>query len=286
MQNPPHGQSSLPPRLSSHVSRFIGIDEGRNKLLKFSPANPQKEWCISITGKSRTLQTLDENRLLMVSDTGFSEIDTTNGEMLSETKCCSSGVISAFRLQSGHTFIGGLDLFNRKGVTFAELDSHTKLVRQTTFPGDYVRRATLTATDTILFTCDSRVYEGDWSGAIIREFAATGFRHAWKAVRTKNNTTIISAGYGAFVAEFDINGGIIQRWECTKFVEAIRPHFFGDFELLPSGELLVCNWLGHGEDLGRTGHSLLLFSSDGDLLATWQDAARISSLQTFVLTID
>jgi hypothetical protein len=175
-------------------------------------------------------------------------------------------------------------LHSAQSVTFVQVDETNRPVRSICFGGDYVRRATLTAADTILFTCDSRVYEGDWSGRILREFSVPGFKHAWKAIRTDDDRTVISAGYGAFIAEFAGDGRILRTWKCTEHAALIRPHFFGDFHFLPHGGCIACNWLGHGTDLGGNGYPLLEFSAEGELIGGWQDAARTSSLQTVVFT--
>ncbi|MFT3781438.1 MAG: hypothetical protein QM790_05420 [Nibricoccus sp.] len=271
-----------PPPLHSSLLSFAAIDEGLDRVIRVDPLRPQVEWTLPLPCKSRTLQRLSDGHLLAVTDTGYMEIDSDRGVVRRKVSRFPSGVISATRLPHGHTFLGGLNL-GRTGVTFDELDANDEVVRSVAFPGDYVRRATLTSADTILFTCDHCVREGDWSGKIIRQFSAPGFKHAWKALRFGDDRTVITAGYGAFVAEFTGDGRLSQRWECTEYTTEIRPFFFGDMEMLPDGGLLVCNWLGHGTDRGSTGYSLLHFYPAGKLAGAWRDASRASSLQTFAL---
>ena len=192
-------------------------------------------------------------------------------------------VISAERLGNGHTLLGGVGLTEANMIEFLELDSEDAPFRSTRFRGDYVRRSSAASANTILFTCDSLVIEGDWRGRTVRQFSIPGFRHAWKAIRATDNTTFISAGYGAFIVQCDENGQELRRWSCPSGHEEIHPFFFGDFALLPTGGLLVCNWLGHGTNLGASGYSLLEFDAGGLLIGAWRDTAHTSSLQSFAL---
>lgn len=271
------------PTISSAFQSFVAVDEGLDAIMRFDPHSRQNEWTVRLSEKCRSLQILPGRRLLTVCDTGYREMCLDTGSLVTEKRVCREGAISATRLANGHTFIGGLSLSESSGVSFLELDTDDHPVRAVCFGGKYVRRSTPTDAGTILFTCDDHVLEGDWSGRILREFSEPGFQHAWKAVRTSEGTTVISAGYGAFIAEFDACGRIMRRWDCKFNVEEIRPHFFGDFSLLPGGGILVCNWLGHGKTLGSTGYSMLQFAADGALEAVWRDSVRTSSLQTFAL---
>jgi len=271
-----------PPPLDHALTHFVAIDEGLDRIQRFNPAEAQSEWTAPLSHKSRSLQALPGDTLLMPHDQGWTELRLQDGTVQHSCRPFAAGVISVQRLPNGETFCGGLNLTQEKSVCFVLCDREGGIVREVSFTGDYVRRSTLTEEGTILFTCDSRVLEGDWSGKVLREFSAPGFKHAWKAVRLADGHTLISAGYGAFLVQFDEQARVVRRWECHEHVAEVRPFFFGDFEALPDGGLLVCNWLGHGTDLGGTGHALLHFDSSSRLLGAWRDPARCSSLQTFV----
>lgn len=270
------------PALDPKFLSLVAVDEGLDRLIRLCPDQPGCEWTLPLKTKCRSLQVLPDGRLLVVTDQGWMEVLLRDGSVVRNRSLFPGGVISAQRLPGGETFCAGLNLMREHSVCFVVLDHDDKVAREVSFPGDYVRRSTLTEEDTILFTCDSRVLEGDWSGGVRREFSLPGFRHAWKAVRLADGRTMISAGYGAFVAEFDQTGRVIRRWDCREQVEAIRPFFFGDFEPLEDGGLLVCNWLGHGTDLGGTGCCLLHLDARSRVAGAWQEPVRTSSLQTFV----
>ncbi len=262
---------------------FVAVDEGLDRLIRWEPTQDRIVWTTPLEMKCRTLQRISPSTILGVTDTGYFEVDIADGKILRQVKLESEGVIAASRCPNGTTMLTGINLAGQRGVTFAEYDNNSQLRRSVCFPGDYVRGSTLTEADTILFTNNDRVLEGDWSGKIIRGFSAAGFLHAWKALRLKNGHTIISAGYGAFVVEFDQHCREVHRWECGSNLAFVHPFFFGDFTLLADGSLVVCNWLGHGTTLGGTGYSLLKFDPTGCVVQVWQDAERTSSLQTFIL---
>ena len=265
--------------LSYSFPAFAAVDEGLDRILLVNRDAATIDWIHPLKEKCRSLQWLPSGRLLAVCDTGYMEIDGKTGELCRELRAAYSGVISAERLGNGHTLLGGVGLTEANMIEFFELDSKDALFRSTRFRGDYVRRSSATSENTILFTCDSLVIEGDWSGRTVRQFSIPGFRHAWKAIRAADNTTFISAGYGAFIVQCDENGQDQRR----SGREEIHPFFFGDFALLPTGGLLVCNWLGHGTDLGASGYSLLEFDAGGTLIGAWRDTAHTSSLQSFAL---
>ncbi|MFT3868764.1 MAG: hypothetical protein QM715_09705 [Nibricoccus sp.] len=271
-----------PPPLSFPLPPFGAVDEGLDRILFFDRGAQEVVWTYPLKDKCRSLQWLPSGVLLAVCETGVLEIDVRTGQLQNELRVANAGVISAERLSNGRTFVGGLGLTESNTIEFLEVDSHCALFRSVRFPGDYVRRASSTWEDTILFTRDTFVAEADWLGRMVMKFSIPGFRHAWKALRHDDGTTYISAGYGAFVVQCDRDGRELRRWLCIGDQEEIRPFFFGDFILLPHGGMLVCNWLGHGVNLGATGYSLLEFSAKGALVGTWRDDQRTSSLQTFV----
>jgi hypothetical protein len=273
----------LPPPLSFLLPTFAAVDEGLDRILLFKRDSGEVVWSYPLKDKCRSLQWLPSGLLLAVCDTGYLEIDCHTGKLRHELRVADMGVVSAERLTSGHTFLGGVGLTGANAIEFLEVDSVGTLLRSTRFPGDYVRRSTATWENTILFTCDTCVKEGDWAGRLVRQISIPGFTHAWKALRAADGTTFISAGYGAFIVQCDRDGHELQRWHCTSDKKEIRPFFFGDFTLLPNGGLLVCNWLGHGSDLGASGYSLLEFAADGALVGAWRDSKHTSSLQTFDL---
>ena len=274
------------PPLAFSLPAFAAVDEGLDRILLINRSTGKIDWVYPLEEKCRSLQWLPSGRLLAVCDVGYVELDCKTGGLCRKVQVARGGVVSVERLGNGHTLLGGVGLTEANTVEFCELDSTDTLCRSARFPGNYVRRSSATSANTILFTCDTRVIEGDWRGRLVREFSISGFKHAWKAIRATDGTTFISAGYGAFIVQCDENGRKLRRWYCPSGHDEIRPFFFGDFEVLPNGRLLVCNWLGHGTDLGASGYSLLEFAATGALIGAWRDTEHTSSLQSFAFAFE
>jgi hypothetical protein len=103
-------------------------------------------------------------------------------------------------------------------------------------------------------------------------------------MRLPDGGLLVSAGYGAFMARFDAAGTLLGSFGHARQLPAeVAPFFYASFQQLADGRLLVANWQGHGPDNGHKGRQLLAFAPDGQLLATWSDPDRISSLQGILL---
>lgn len=110
--------------------------------------------------------------------------------------------------------------------------------------------------------------------------------HAWKSLRLPNGNLIVTAGYGAFVVELDPSGKIVRKFGSKdQMPEKVRPFFYAMFQLLPTGNLVLANWQGHGPGSGQSGVQLLEFNAEGDIVWSWSKAELISSLQG-VLVLD
>jgi hypothetical protein len=197
-----------------------------------------------------------------------------------------AGVTAARRQPNGHTIIAGVDLPGTKGVSVLELDGDDREVHRAVFPGDYVRLIRQTEQGTYLMSCNDRIREGSREGQYLGEFPVEGFYHAWKSLRLPNGNLVVTAGYGAFVVELDAHGKIVRKFGGKEQVpEAVRPFFYAMFQLLPTGNIVLANWQGHGPGLGRSGVQLLEFDAAGEIVWTWSQAELISSLQG-VLVLD
>jgi hypothetical protein len=167
-----------------------------------------------------------------------------------------------------------------------DVDSLNAVKKKTIYPGDYCRLVRQTAGGTFLFARDTMIQEGDSTGSFFWKARIVGFSHAWKGVRLTNGNTLMSAGYGAFMVEVDKAGTIVRKFGAAGSVPmAVAPFFYGMFQLLKNGNVVVANWQGHGDGHGATGIQLLEFDKTGSLAWQWSKAGIISSLQG-VLVLD
>jgi hypothetical protein len=265
---------------------FICIDEGRANLLHIDERDESKNWITPIgQPQSRDMQLVGGRRILIGHHHGYTEFDLASGRAL-KVFAPLAGVTAARRQANGHTLLAGVNLAGMTGVVVLELDANDREIHRAIFPGDYVRLIRQTAQGTYLMSCNDRIREGSREGRYLREFPASGFYHAWKALRLPGGNLLVSAGYGAFLVELDPAGRVVRQFggkDCVP--EAVRPFFYAMFHLLPNGHVVVANWQGHGEGLGASGVQLLEFDDGGEIVWSWSRSELISSLQG-VLVLD
>ncbi|MRV70289.1 hypothetical protein GJ700_00955 [Duganella sp. FT92W] len=263
------------------TQQLLAIDEGRQRLHLIDTQNPEAGWSRDMADfpLPRALQRISPQRVLVGFDRGFVELDIETGDVL---HVCErwTGVTAVQRLDDGCTLVAGMDLDGgNNGINLLKLDRDLYLMAGVRREGDYVRGMTRTDSGYLLCTND-HILETDFALQPVRKLAAPGFEHAWKAHRYADGSTLVSAGYGGFMARFDADGQLAGTFGGKGQVpDDVAPFFYASFVVLENGHILVANWQGHGEDNGHKGRQLLEFSADGGLLGSWSDAEKISSLQ-------
>jgi hypothetical protein len=272
-------------RTLSH--RFLGIDEGKQQLALIDTEDAGYGWTMDLTALplARDLQRLDRERALVGFDRGFFEIDIARGAVL---RVCAqwSDVTAVTRLPDGSTVLTGMDLTGaaargeEAGVDVITLRPDLSLRTQASRRGDYVRLMRVNADGNYLLCTNDHILETTPDLEPLRRLAAPGFQHAWMAQRQSDGTTLVSAGYGAFMARFDRAGTCVSTFGHADALPAeVAPFFYASFQRLADGRLLVANWQDHGPDNGHKGRQLLEFSPDDVLTGCWSDPKKLSSLQ-------
>ena len=264
------------------------IDEGKQALSLVDTGSGHFHWTLELGERfplARELQRLDEARVLVGFDRGFFELDWRSGEVLLVVDRWRE-VTAVSRRPDGSTLVCGVGLEGEAGVTALTVDAGGGLIGKVSAHGDYVRLVRETPAGTYLLCTNDHILETTAALEPLRRFAAPGFEHAWKALRQPDGSTWVSAGYGAFLAVFDSSGALVKSFgRATEVAPEVRPFFYAAFEFPPEGGVLVANWQGHGAGNGHLGRQLLQFDSEGALVGSWSDPARISSLQG-LLVID
>lgn len=261
--------------------RLLAIDEGHQRLSLIDTGANTFLWTLDLTDfpLARDMQRLDDDRVLVGYDRGYFELDWRTGRVLSRCDRWKD-VTAVTRLADGSTLVTGMDLDGQGGVTVLTLDQEGRIVRSARRDGDYVRLMRTTPQNTYLLCTNDHIKETTVDLVELRRFSAPGFEHAWKAERLADGYTLVSAGYGAFMAVFDAAGTLVRRFGGAESVpDSVAPFFYASYAFLQDGHLLVANWQGHGADNGHKGQQLLRFDQEGQLVATWSAPASISSLQ-------
>ena len=269
---------------------FIAIDEGKQNLLRVNTSGSIR-WIVDLTDypTARALQRISTDQVLVGYDKGYFIADIRDGRILHSCNRWNE-VTSAHRTDDGRTLLTGLNLGGRPGVWMVTLDGEDHIVTSVRRRGDYVRLMRPTAEGTYLLCMNDRILEAGPDLKVRRRFRAKGFLHAWMARRLEDGTTLVSAGYGAFMALFSSRGKPIRTFGGTGRVPPeVKPFFYAGFALVgesedSAGNILVANWQGHGPDNGEKGRQLLLFGPDGEYKESWSFPETISSLQGLLLT--
>jgi hypothetical protein len=261
--------------------RLIVIDEGRQQMSLVDTATSTFRWTLDLSAYplARDLQRLDERRVLVGFDRGYFELDIATGAVLSVNGRWRE-VTGAIRRSDGSTLVTGFNLDGSGGVNVLTVDAGGAIAKCARRDGDYVRLMRATPQGSYLLCTNDHILETTPDLVALRQFRAPGFEHAWKAERLDDGSTLVSAGYGAFMALFDRDGACVERFGARGQVpEAVAPFFYASYQRLGNGHLLVANWQGHGPDNGHKGAQLLEFGPDRQLVGSWSAGSRISSLQ-------
>ena len=265
--------------------QFLAIDEGRQQLSLIDTTNPRYGWTRSLADfpAARDMQRIGPNRALVGFEHGFFELSISSGEVLDTCERWSS-VTSARRMVNGAILVTGHNLDGNGGITVLTLDREYRPVASVRRDGDYVRLMRTTDLGTYLFCMNDHILETDTALISLNAMRAPGFEHAWKAERMADGTTLVSAGYGAFMARFDRRGNLASTFGGAGAVpDEVSPFFYATFQVLDNGRVMVANWQGHGPENGHKGRQLLEFSATGTLLDSWSDPHKISSLQGILI---
>jgi hypothetical protein len=200
-----------------------------------------------------------------------------------------SNVTSVRRLADGSTLLFGVDLDGSRGVVMVRLKPDDAKMKKIIWTGNYVRLVRQTATGTFLMACNDTIKEADTNGTFIWKMYLPGNpasnKHMWKIVRMETGNMVVAAGYGAFLAEVNTSGNVIRKIGAAPQPSGVNPNFYGMFQILPNGNIVVANWQGHGAGHGNAGIQLLEFDKSGTIVWQWNKPSQISSLQG-VLVLD
>jgi hypothetical protein len=232
---------------------------------------------------ARAVQLIGNNQVLGGREDGYEVFDETTGALL-------KSVTSFPQTQSAYRMVTGETMLTRTGTILTFLDKSDIPSHQIAYPGfANVRLARPTRNGTYLVPSDTKLFEGDSSGNVLWTASGAQWREVWEPVLTKTGDTLLCTGFGASCDVVDRMTHLVTKRIGTNqlpMAATIRPNFFSEVEILPSGNLVMANWQGQGQGNGTSGIQLLEFDPNGNLVWYWkQDPTIFSSLQG-VLVLD
>jgi len=272
-------QQAIPPM----KHQLLLADEGNQKIHYVNLLDTTKNWSISVSS-NRDMQLVGDNKLMVSNGTGYEEYDLLTHQ---QTKKVSIGsqIQSIFRIAQQETYVG-ID-GTVPSISIIDVASGKSKGTISIQPSITLRIIRATAKKTFLVGGKDAgiVYEVDSTGKKIWEANVGG--SPYQAVRMLNGNTIISTGYGAQIAVVDKSAKVIRKFPANPkdaSLTSVKPNFFGGFQVLDNGNVVVTNWQGHGSGMGANGVQVLEFDSTGAIVGGWkQNASYISSLHGVIV---
>jgi hypothetical protein len=196
-----------------------------------------------------------------------------------------SGIYACQRLANGNTFIGECE-----AGRLLEVAPDGKIVKEVRLlpegkdgGGAYMRNARRLEGGGYLVAHYGLnvVREYDSQGKVVREIAAPGGPHS--VARLPGGNTLIACGDGkggSRVFEVDKDGKTV--WQVRgEDLPGANPKFMAGFQRLPSGNTVLCNWLGHGQ-LGKGPH-VIEVTPEGKVVWTFADHKTVKTVSNIQL---
>jgi len=250
-------------------------DEAQTMVSYVELGNPAAGWHVTVP-YGRDLQLVGGGRFLIGTDNGFEERTLASGAMVTQNNGYV-GTQTAHRLRNGDTILAGANWQGGSGIVLVELDPAGAVARKITYAGfSYVRLIRQTPTGTFLVTADTVVFEGDATGKVLWRATVVGgpaAPHVWQALRIPSGDTVVTTGYAASIEIFNAAGTLRQT---ITGPANVTPNFYGGFQILPNGNFMVANWLGHMGEV--TGVQLLEYNPAGTLVWSYRPNPTTESL--------
>lgn len=262
--------------------RFLAVGESRAELHYVDQSDPAKDWNLKLPAKHRDLQLVGGNRVALTTPDGYRKYRLADRSVAKEVKGFP-GTMGMRRFPDGRTLLA----CNVDGVTIFELSADDRPLRKVTFKAPGTRVVRLAPQGTFLFGSQNRLFEGDFEGRTIRTFELPAGCWAYQALRKPNGHLLVAGGYDPRLFELDSQGKVVRTVGGKDSSEAktLGLHFFGAFQVLRSGDVVVANWTGHGRDDGAKGVQILQYNPAGKLVWKWHDPLRAGSING-VLVLD
>ena len=258
--------------------RFVCVDNGANRLVHVDQLRKGGDWSVDLPAGARDIQLLEADVLLVSHGSGAGEYSLKDGRLIRLISDKYRNINSARRLPDGIII-----LVSRSGEVFA-LDNEGKETGR--FKIDYknldIRLARFNAAGNLLVvqTKEPRcVVEADMTGKVVRTVPLSG--KGYRAQALENGNLLVSIGDSVKVVEIDAQGEVVH------FVGGKEKHpdagldFFSGFELLPNGNIVVANWLGHGKQ-GTAPH-LYEFDRQNNIVWSWEDHTKAKQVTNLLV---
>jgi len=260
---------------------FLAIDESRHQLVHVDQRDATRNWTIPLPGKHRDIQLIGQQRVLVSGPEGFREYNLVDRQMVREVGGFP-GTVAARRQPDGRTIVA----CNQRGaVVVYDLGPDDRRLREVTFKLPTTRLVRLTPGGTLLLGSKETMFEGRFDGSEVRRYELPAGSWIYQALQRPDGHLLLAGGYPAVFYELDPQGKIVKSIGGKETPEGkqLGFHFFGGFQVLRDGNLVICNWTGHGARDSDKGVQLVEYTPAGELVWKWHDAQLAGSLDGIIV---
>ncbi|MCK5803902.1 MAG: hypothetical protein KAI66_13775, partial [Lentisphaeria bacterium] len=261
--------------------RFVCIDNKRNKLHYIDQFEPGKSWSRDIPAGSRDLQVLPGRRLLVSHGDGAAQYDLPTGRPLAWRVGGLKGINTARKLRNGQFLLGAN---TAKGIEFHLYGTASRPRGSWVEKGTENIRLVRELRNGNLVHVSSkprRIVEATRKGEIVRSILLKD--KGYSVLELPSGNLLGGTGNGCEVIERTWKGEIVFRVGGKDKHPNLGLDFFSGFDLLPNGNIVSTNWLGHGKH--GTGPHLVEFDRQNRLVWKWEDH-KLAAQITNVLMLD
>ncbi len=275
------------PVLATH--RFVCVDNGASRLVYVNESQPASNWRVDVPAGSRDVQRLDGERLLLSHDNGCGIYRMSDGRCLWSLDGFK-GIQTAHyspaqqEIMLGANVADGYEFYSlvKDGAGFRKSG---RVLRVPVVKTGLLRLVRFTPEGHLLFTAGEpyRIIEWDPEQSRIRWSASLPDK-GYMAIRGDDGTTVASTGGAVSLLVFGRDGKVVREYLGEEFRARYQLNWFSGMAVLPNGNFVVANWLGHGAN-GRGPH-LVEVDSNNRVVWTWTDHDAAKQVTGFVMLDD
>lgn len=271
--------------------RFMAYDEGRALLHYVDQRDPAKDWKLPLPRAIRDFQLAGGGKFIVAQGFGYSVYELETRKLVEDVKPQGvSGVMSARRRADGFTVLGA-NVGN--GIQIVELDKENKVTRKATFPGlKTLRMIRLTSDGHVLLSEEKGLTEVAFDaqdpsgGKVVKSIPLPHGRNAFLSLKKEDGSYLVGGGFAKAVFDFAPDGTLRKEFNLKAAPATAGPLFFAGLQVLKNGNIVVCNWTGHGPQDGAKGWQLVEFAPDGAIVWHWHNPEQAGTLVNIAVLDD
>lgn len=251
------------------ISNFMG-----KSLHYVDQLDATKNWELKLDQIVMDMQLVGNNQLMVNHDKGYHTYDLSTRALTKSFRSDKmSGIRSMRRLKDGRTF------FASESGTVYEFDGEENFVAEYKMPKlvTYVRMMRFTPGGNLLMACNDGAFEVTLKKGLepeermVTKFLMPRPRNAYMALYAPDgNSVYVSGGYSKGFYTFDKEGKLLKDIVVDQ-PEGMNNYFYGGFQMLRNGHIVMANWTGHNMGDFKPGLKLVEFDKDFHAVWSWNE---------------